>query len=269
MAISVNGPTFSSASQATRNTVSTGFERISSGKQINSAIDGAAELSIASRISAQVKGLDIASRNAGDAISLTQVADGALGSINDNLLRIRELTLQSANGTLTDQDRQGLAAEADQLKEENRNILEKTSFNGVSIFNNDSNLNFQVGPNTGDQLTVEGQNLQQQLSSSGLDDIDLSTQQGATDALAVIDQATSDINARASEFGATANRIESTVNELQSSKINASAAQSRVEDADLAKELTKISAGLIQEQAQIAVQAQANASRGFALQLLK
>jgi len=269
MPINVNGPSLTSASQSARSSVSTSFERVSSGKQINSAMDGAAELSVASRISAQAKGLDVASRNAGDAISLTQVADGALGSLNDNLQRIRELALQSANGTLTDQDRQGLAAEANQLNEENQSILENTRFNGVRIFSDDNNLNFQIGPNAGDQLSVEGQNLTQQLADSGINTIDLSTQQNAFSALGVLDDAAEKISARASEVGATANRISSTVDQRQSSQLNATATQSRVEDADIAKALTDISAGLIQEQAQIAIQAQANAQRGSVLQLLK
>lgn len=252
-----------------RDSVSVGLERVSSGSRINSAIDDAAGIAIASRFTREINALGVASRNAGDGISLVQVADGALNSVSSNLQRIRELALSSANGTLTDQDREGLAAEANQLREENANILENTSFNGRALLNNDDDFSFQIGPNGGDEVAVQGNNLAQALDDLGLNDIDISTQAGASQALSVLDEASEQVNEQSSEFGAAANRFESTIESLNQTRENESAARSRVEDADLARELADISAGLVQEQADIAVQAQANSQSNFVLQLLQ
>lgn len=267
MPISINGAA-SYSSLSTRDVVSTGFERVSSGQRINNASDDAAGLAIASRFSKEIDALGIAARNAGDGISLVQVADGALNSVSSNLQRIRELAVGAANGTLNDQDRAGLAAEADQLREQNQNILSNTNFNGVTLLEGENDFSFQIGPNEGDQLNLEGNDLSQALNDLGLNDIDLSTQQGASDALAIIDEASEAVTAQASEFGAVANRFESTIDNLETTRINENAARSRIEDADLAEELANISAGLVREQANIAIQAQANSRSEFVLQLL-
>lgn len=270
MPINVNGSySYTPSTSSTRDAVSTGFERVSSGQRINNASDDAAGVSIVSRFSKEIEGLSVASRNAADGISLTQVADGALSSLNDNVARIRELALSSANGTLTDQDRQALAAEAAQLTEENNQILENSSFNGASLFANPSERSFQVGPNADDRLTTPSNNLVESLSELGLEDIDISTQAGASEALSVLDEVSQTISSQASEFGALANRLESSIDNLEANRINASEARSRVQDADLAEELANISAGLVKEQVGIAVQAQANSSRSAVLQLLQ
>lgn len=270
MPINVNGaPSYPVGGSARSDSVSTGFERVSSGRRINSAEDDAAGLAIASRFSKEIDGLAVAARNAGDGISLTQVADGALQNLSDNVARIRELALGAANGALNDQDRQALSAEAEQLTEENRNILENSTFNGVSLFDNQDSLSFQVGPNTEDNLSVEGNNLNGALDALGLNDVDIGTQAGAAEALGTLDEAAQAISAQASEFGALANRFESTADALETTRINNSEARSRIEDADLAEELANISAGQVQDQIGIAVQAQANTNQDFVLQLLQ
>ncbi len=270
MPININGSSsYISPNRTNNDPVSTGYERVSSGKRINSAIDDAAGLAIASRFSKEIDGLAVASRNAGDGISLAQTADGALQNLSNNVARIRELALSAANGTLTDQDRQALAAEAEQLTEENQGILENTSFNGVSLFEGDNELSLQVGPNNGDQLTVPGNNLGEALNTLGLNDIDISTQAGASEALSVLDEASEAITSQASDFGALANRLENTINNLETTRINESEARSRIEDADLAKELSDLAANQVRDQAGIAIQAQANSDRGLVLQLLQ
>lgn len=270
MPINLNGiSTYTPSSGAARDNVATGFQRVSSGQRINSAADDAAGLAIATRFSKEIDGLAVAARNASDGISLVQVADGALKSVTSNIERIRELALRSANATLTDQDRQALSAEANQLQEENQSILEKSSFNGVQLLNGNNEFNFQVGPNAGDQLNVPGNNLADSLASLGLNEIDISTQAGASQALSVLDDASEQINSQRSDFGATANRLEKTIDNLDTTRVNEAEARSRIQDADLAKELTEISAGLIRDQVGIAVQAQANSQRGFVLQLLQ
>jgi len=269
MPININGSSSYAPSASTRDSVSTGFERVSSGQRINNASDDAAGVAIVSRISTEIEGLSVASRNAADAISLTQVADGALSSVSDNIARIRELALSAANGTLNDQDRQALAAEAEQLTEENSQILEGSSFNGASLFDNQNERSFQVGPNAEDTLTTPANDLASALEALGLEDIDISTQEGASNALSVLDEAEQAVSSQASEFGALSNRLESSIDNIERTRINETEARSRIEDADLAEELANISAGLVREQVGIAVQAQANTSESAVLKLLQ
>lgn len=270
MPINVNGvSSYTNSSNANRDTISTSFERVSSGSRINSARDDAAGLAIASRFSKEIEGLGVAARNAADGISLTQVADGALSSLNENIARIRELALSSANGTLNDQDRQALAEEAEQLTQENQRLLENTSFNGVSLFTGANEQRFQVGSNAGDQVISPESDLLQALNDLGLNEVDISSQEGASQALSTLDDASQAVSAQASEFGALANRFESTIENLQNSQENQAAARSRVADTDVAAELANLSAALVREQASLAIQAQANTARGFVLQLLQ
>lgn len=270
MPINVNGvPSYPVPGTTRSDSVSSGFERVSSGTRINSADDDAAGLSISSRFSKEISGLSVAARNAGDGISLTQVADGALQSLNENVARIRELALGAANGTLNDQDRQALATEADQLNGENRRLIENTAFNGVSLFDSQESLSFQIGPNTEDNLSVPGNDLAQALDGIGLNSIDIATREGANEALSVLDEASRAISAQAGEFGALAKRFEATADTLESSRVSASEARSRTEDADLAQELADISAGQVRDQVGIAVQSQANSNQDVVLQLLQ
>ena len=270
MPINVNGvPSYPPAGSSTRDNVSTGFERISSGTRINNAGDDTAGLAIASRFSQEIQGLGVAERNAADAVSLTQVADGALNSLRENVGRIQELSLQAANATLNDQDREALNAEVQQLNDANRDILENTSFNGNSLLSGQNDLSFQIGPNNEDQLTVTGNSLSENLDALGLNEIDISTQEGAQQALDVLDEASQEINAQASDFGAVANRLESTIDNLSNTRLNETEARSRIEDADIAEEASNIVAEQIRDQASIAVQAQANTNQSFVLQLLQ
>jgi flagellin len=140
---------------ASQSSLSTSIQRLSSGLRVNSAKDDAAGLAIADRMNTQVKGLDVAARNANDGISLSQTAEGALGKVTDMLQRMRELAVQSSNATNTQTDRNSLDAEVTQLKAEINRVATQTSFNGVKLLDGSfSGANFQVGANAGETISV-------------------------------------------------------------------------------------------------------------------
>lgn len=268
MAITINGSGSVNPSSSLSNNQNTAFNRISSGQRINSASDDAAGLAIANRMSSQENGYSVAIRNAGDGISLTQLANGALSSITDNLQRIRELSLQAANGTLNTEDRRGIQQEIDQMTDDTVRILEDTSFNGVKVFSSEASLNFQTGPNADDQIGLTSSNLQDTLNSAGINELSALSPSSATSALDVIDTAIKEINTSASQFGALANRFESNIENLSRSRENIAEAKSRISDADIAKEASALINNDIKNQVEIAVQSQANANQQNALRLL-
>ncbi len=242
---------------------------IASGERVSSAADDAAGLAIISRFASQMSGNVQASRNVADAVSLTQVAEGGLTSIAENLQRIRELSLGAANGALNDQDRQALNAEAQQLGDEINSILESTNFNGTALFSDDAQLNFQVGPDAGDQLQLDSSGLSQALSDDGLFELDISTQQGASNAVAVIDQALERVSEDASQFGAIGQRLNASFDQLQSAGIAAAEAKSRIGDTDIAQAASDLAKTSFLEQADLALRAQANSDQKLVLQLLQ
>jgi len=243
-------------------------QRLSSGLRINSASDDAAGLAISTSFSTRVDAFDQSARNANDGISLAQTADGSLSSITENFQRLRELTVQAANGTLNDSDRQALNTEAKQLTAEINRISETANFNGKKLLSEDSELGLQVGPDAGDVINVGTDNLQQKLQELGLDDIDLSSQSGAQAALGKIDESLAEVNVQRSEFGALNNRLSSTVSNLQQSSIDSEQARSRIADADFAKEVAEQVRNEILLKSGIAVQTQANQRSDLVLQLL-
>lgn len=269
MAISVgsfsnNLPT----SNTNQERLSTSFEQLSSAKKINSAADDAAGLAISTRANAQISSTDKALNNLGDAVSYNQTASGALSQVTDNLQRVRELSVQSANGTLTDQDRAGLQKEADMLLTDTRTILEESNFNGNALFSGDSAQIFQIGPNAGDQLQLDSSNLAQQFEDLQVSDINISTSQGSSNALATLDQALSAVSSAQGEIGAVTNRLESAIEQTQTSQINAAEANSRITDTDFAKASTDRATVDILNQVQLAMRAQANKQDEQVLQLL-
>ncbi|WP_250655247.1 flagellin [Alkalimarinus coralli] len=267
MAITINGPAGAAGSQQTNNT-NTQFNRISSGQRINSAADDAAGLAISNRMATQLSGLNTSLRNASDGISLVQVESGALDTMTDKLQRIRELSIQAGNGALNRSDREALQKEADQLLQETQQTLETARFNGVSLLNSDGSQSFQIGPGEADKVSVEGENIQAKLTDNGLFAIDLTSAEAASNALSTIDSSLAIISERNSELGAIANRFESITDRIQEESINTAEAKSRIADADIAKEASDLVSNQIKNQAQIAVQAQANGDRGLVLQLL-
>lgn len=242
------------------------LEKIASGRKVNSAADNAAALQIISQFTTQIDGSTQAIRNSSDGISFAQVAEGGLESVTDNLQRIRELSLQAANGTLSNEQRSALQAEAGQLQEEVSRTLDTTRFNNVDIFSSNVNISFQVGPNSGDTIDLALPDLSTDLAPVVA--IDISTQAGAESALSTIDNALQSVATASSELGATQSRFESAINNQESTQVNTAEARSRLRDTDFARQTSELVQSTIQQQAGVAVQSQANTSAQLVLRLL-
>ena len=192
--------------------------------------------------------------------------EGGLAGINKDVNRIRELSVQSGNGLLSDSDRQAIQSEVTQLQENISQTIEQTEFAGKSLLSSDGNINFQIGANAGQKIGVATKNV-----AAGLSDIlnvDLSTSQGAEDALAKSDAATEFLGGARADLGATQNRFESAARNLTQTDINFSAARSRIQDTDFAQAASDNAAAGILSQASIAVQGIANQQQGQVLSLL-
>lgn len=242
------------------------LEKLASGKRINSASDGAAAQQIIDRLTSEVEGNRQAISNAYDGVSLTQVAEGGLAGINEDVNRIRELSVQAGNGILSDNDRQAIQSEISQLQDNISQTVEQTNFGGQSLLTQDSTINFQVGANAGQTIGVATQDV-----AAGLSDIltvDVSTAQGAENALEAADSALEFVGEARGDLGATQNSFESAARNLTQSDTNLSAARSRIQDTDFAQTTSESASASIQSQASIAVQAQANQQQGQVLSLL-
>jgi len=248
--------------------LATAMERLSTGKRINSAKDDAAGLAIASRMTSQVRGLSAAMRNANDGISLAQTAEGAMGEVSNMLQRVRELAVQSANGTNSTTDRTAIQAEVTQLLAQVDDIASKTTFNGTNLVDGSATaLNIQTGINSGDTVTLAITSLA--TADLGIDAISLSSEAGASAALALVDAAIDTVNTGRADLGAAQNRFEATVSNLSSVVTNLTEARSRVEDADFSAETTQLAKAQILNQAATAMLAQANQSQQGVLSLIR
>lgn len=181
---------------------------------------------------------------------------------------MRELSIQAANGTLSQRDRDAINAESSQIKQEVTRVVDSSNFNGVPTLTRDSSINIQTGPNAGDQVAVETINFSDALESTGFNDIDLASSSGATDSIAVLDQMLNEISSASVNFGASINRFESSLNSLGESSLNAAESQSRIRDADMAREISKLSSAMVMQEANIALKVQANAQAALILKLL-
>lgn len=250
------------------NSLATTFARLSSGKHINSAKDNAAGLAIVEQFAAQIMGSGQAFRNVNDGISLAQTADGFTSQINDMMQRGRDLAMQSANGSLSDQDRAALQTEFSMIQDEVSRITKSAEFNGQKLLNQNTELSFQVDANEGDQVTVKTSDLQSSITASGFFAIDLSTQTGSSGALSVFDDSMAKVNSQRAEFGATLNRFESIGRNLLNKEENLSAAKSRILDTDYARTTSEHTKNLLLRDAAIAMNGQANFSSQQILGLL-
>ena len=262
---------------STIGSVQTSLQRLSSGLRINSAKDDAAGMFTVQKMTADIRGLNQAVRNAGDGISLGQTAEGALGEIGNNLQRIRELAVQSANGTV--ENRAGLQAEVDQLTQEISRIVQTTEFNGQKLLDGstsggitfqvsqDGNANGQISV-TGTDLTASGSFAAYNASLTATGTIDISTQAAASGVLSTIDTAIDTVSSNRSTFGAVQNRFEAVISNLQNYVENLTAARSRLQDTDFAAETANFTSSQILQQAGTAMLAQANALPQVALSLL-
>jgi flagellin len=246
---------------ASQSSLNSSIQRLSSGLRVNSAKDDAAGLAVATRMDAQIRGMNVAIRNSNDAISFAQTAEGALGKVTDALQRMRELSVQSANGSLSDADRTNLQAEFSQLDAEITRLA-GTKFNGTNVFGAAATV-FQVGANATDTISVTA------VAAPAADGGDISTAAGATTAIGTIDTALDTINTNRATLGAVQNRFESVISSLQVNVENASAAKSRIMDADFAAETANLTRGQILQQAGTAMLAQANSLPNNVLSLLR
>ena len=262
---------------ATQSALATSVQRLSTGLRVNSAKDDAAGLAIAERMNTQVRGMNVAIRNANDAISLSQTAEGALSKINDMGQRMRELAVQSANATNSDSDRKNLDAEYQALAQEIKRNLAGASFNGTKLFATAAALTFQVGANaaTTDQITIKTENLAGEnsivevIGAAGADAASIGTAAGASAALGKLDTMLATVNAKRAEFGATQNRFEAVIQTLQVSAENQTAARSRIMDADFASETAALTRAQVLQQAGTSMLSQANSLPNNVLSLLR
>ena len=245
-------------------------QRLSSGLRVNSSKDDAAGLAIADRMNAQVRGMNVAIRNANDAISFSQVAEGGLAQINEMAQRMRELAVQSANATNTSADRDNLDAEFQQLKAELKRTVDSTRFNGTAVLSNASDLRFQVGAESVDSITVSAADMTEAVVDD-LEDLDL-TGADATSALAAMDALDTmmkAVNDKRAEFGAVQNRFQSVITTLSIGVENQAAARGRIMDADFAAETAALTRAQVLQQAGQAMLGQANSSTSSVLSLLQ
>jgi flagellin len=272
--ISMNAQRSTSASQMS---LATAMQRLSSGLRVNSAKDDAAGLAIAERMNAQVRGMNVAIRNANDGISMAQTAEGALSKVGDSLQRMRELAVQARNATNTDSDKNSLNKEFAQLQSEITRVLGGTAFNGKKILGADgTTMAFQIGANTtsDDTVSVVSENMAQNADVSAVT-VSTATIGSTANAAAIasvidnIDTALSTINDQRATFGATQSRFEAIIGNLQQSVENQSAARSRIMDADFATETANLSRAQILQQAGNAMVAQANQLPQQVLSLLR
>jgi flagellin len=251
--------------------LSVSLQRLSSGLRVNSAKDDSAGLAIAERMNAQIRGLNVAQRNASDGISLAQTAEGATGKIGEALQRMRELAVQSKNDTNNTNDRTNLQAEFSQLQAEITRVVGGTSFNGTALLNAATAFSFQVGAGnaTQDTITVTAVDLSGTDSAVAGLDISGATNAGATAAITALDTAIDAVTSARATWGAAQNRFESVIANLQVSTENITSARSRIMDADFAVETANLTRSSILQQAGTAMLAQANALPNNVLTLLR
>ncbi|KHE01013.1 flagellin [Pantoea sp. PNA 14-12] len=281
-----------------QSSLGTAIERLSSGLRINSAKDDAAGEAIANRFSSNINGLTVAARNANDGISLSQTAEGALTEVNNNLQRVRDLTVQAQNSSNSASDIDSIQAEVNQRMEEINRVTQQTDFNGIKVLNTGSGsqtYNFQVGAKDGETIGITisasngfnlfntsgataqttGQTINGNARTTAAEGFDVMsgtvTSGGTTDGspLADIDAAIKAVDNQRSLLGASQNRFESTISNLNNTVTNLTAARSRIQDADYATEVSNMSRAQILQQAGSSVLAQANQVPQTMLSLLR
>jgi len=257
----------------------TSLERLSSGLRINRAKDDAAGLAISERFTSQIRGLDQATRNANDGVSLLQTAEGALSEVENSLQRMRELAVQSKNGTYNSSDRASLQDEFQALASEINRIANVTEFNNINVLGQASGVSLQVGWENGtdNAITVSVKDLSGNNAAGGISYVMSNAQSigsdggvaGASAAMSALDRALDAVSNMRADYGAVQNRLESAVRNMDNVIENQSAARSRVLDADFARETANLTRTQILQQAGTAMLAQANSMPQGVLSLLR
>ena len=245
------------------------FQKLSSGFRVNSAADDAAGLAVSESMKSQIRSYTVAERNAGDAISMAQTAEGSLGEVHDILGRMRELAVQSANGSLTNTDRGYLNTEFGSLQSEIGRIQGSAKFNGVSLLNaTAASVKFQVGLNNvaSDQIDVTFGGVD--LTGVAAAAANVTTATGALTALSSIDTAIGSVSSYRSKFGSAMNRLDVATSNIQTMRLNISAANSRIRDVDVASETANLSRNQVLTQAGTSILAQTNQLPQMAFGLL-
>jgi flagellin len=265
---------------SSQNAVSTAMQRLSSGLRINTAADDAAGYAISQGLTSQVNGFDQASRNVGDAVSMVQTAESSLNNTQSMLQRVRELAVQYQNGDLSSTDKTDIQNEVNQLTQEVDRQRGAVTFNGISLLNGTAGgangVTFQVGANSGDTLSASFADVE---GSTGLGVTGFSWSQAASggtvfdlsqaNALSTLDTAIGNISNLAATLGAVQNRLQYTSDAISSTEENLSASNSRIQDVDMASEMTMLTQQQILQQAGTAMLAQANSQPQLVLKLLQ
>ena len=258
------------ALRQTNKGLETSLERLSTGLRINSAKDDAAGLAISNRMTSQIRGMEVAARNANDGISMAQTAEGAMGTLTDTMQRMRDLAVQSANATNTAEDRDNLNEEFKELQAELGRIIDNTEFNGVKVLAGSlqSGAKFQIGANTtsDNQITFSLADLgNTSTGNGGLSTVINGISIGGNaefsqimSAINVLDEGIKEVDTVRAKLGAVQNRFEVTIDNLNNAVVNESAARSRIMDADFAKETADLSKNQILQQAGTSVLTQSN-----------
>lgn len=259
----------------TQTSLQTSLQRLSSGLRINSAKDDASGLAIVEGISKQIRGNAVAIRNAADGISLGQTAETALGQVSENLQRVRELAVQAANGAISNNERSQIQKEVDQLTQELSRTIQTAEFNNTALLSATSTLTFQVGYegtasnqvsiSTSAVTNIAGYNAT--LTNTGT--VNVTTSANASAALGSLDSAITTITNQRATFGAVQNRFEAVIANLEAFNESATAARSRIQDADFAAETANLTRTQILQQAGVSMLAQANTLPQTALSLLQ
>ncbi len=246
------------------------MEQLSTGKRINSAADDAAGLAIANKMTSQIRGLNMAVRNANDAISMIQTAEGSLGEVTNMLQRMRELAIQASNGTYSSTDRTSLDNEFTALETEITRISDKITWNGVELMGSGAAAtSFQVGNATGDQVSVTFKDINSGVVTASTLGGGVTTVATAASALSEIDTAITAVDTYRSTLGAMVNRLNYAADNLTNVSTNTSASRSRIMDTDYASATTELARSQIIQQAATAMLAQANQSPSAVLSLLQ
>ncbi len=259
----VNGP---------QSAIQKGFQRLSSGFRINQAADDASGLAISENLRALTRSMTAAERNTNNAISMVQTAEGGMSQVGELMGRMRELAVQSADGSLTATDRDMLDTEFQQLQTEIDRLTESTEFNGKELLaGNPENIDFQVGENTAAADVISVQFGGMGVSSLGLTGANITGADNTNSYAAInsLDAAMQQLNERRAEFGAAQNRLSYSVANTQTQRVNVSAANSRIRDADFAEETSNLARNQVLLQSRTSVQLQANQQSAMALLLLK
>lgn len=270
MIINTNVPSLNAwRNLETQNTsLQSSMSKLSSGKRINTAADDAAGLAISEKMISQINGLNQASSNAQDGISLIQTAEGALNETTAIIQRLRQLAVQSRNDTNTDNDRAQIQAEVSQLQAEVNRIATTTQFNTKSLLNGNFTATFQIGANAGQTMSVTINKMDATALGINNTTVKLDTNTGASAAITALDGALSKVSAQRANLGAIQNRLQHTINNLNVASENLTAANSRIRDVDMAKEMADFSKTQILVQAGTAMLAQANQAPQAVLKLL-